>query len=204
VTPRINNMTAGCKGTEAVPEPTVAAGIAGGLMELAVSRGASRGALAERSLIDPAELQDLDNRIPFAKYVALMRAGKELCHDPALGSFNGVRMRKSIALIALTFALGIGTPAKLHPQPQEAQAKVGTASDSDAWRHYLIHVATLGLTPPPPPPARLLADTHLTRLSTSVGPCESRVHDLQSSFRLVKSRFVDANRKSSLVLQVTG
>src|ERR1039457_6937113 len=53
-------------------------------MELAVSKGASRGALAERSLIDPAELQDPDNRIPFAKYVALMRAGKELCHDPAL------------------------------------------------------------------------------------------------------------------------
>ncbi len=72
-----------------MPEPTVAAGIARGLMELAVSNGARRGALAERSLIDPAELQDLDNRIPFAKYVALMRAGKELCHDPALALHFG-------------------------------------------------------------------------------------------------------------------
>lgn len=72
-----------------MPEPTVAAGIARGLMELAVSKGASRGALAERSLIDPAELQDLDNRIPFAKYVALMKAGKELCHDPALALHFG-------------------------------------------------------------------------------------------------------------------
>jgi AraC-like DNA-binding protein len=72
-----------------VPEPTVAAGVAGALMELAVSKGASRRALAERSLIDPAELQDLDHRIPFAKYVALMRAAKQLCHDPALALHFG-------------------------------------------------------------------------------------------------------------------
>jgi AraC-like DNA-binding protein len=58
-------------------------------MELAVSKGASRRALAERSLIDPAELQDLDHRIPFAKYVALMRAAKQLCHDPALALHFG-------------------------------------------------------------------------------------------------------------------
>lgn len=70
-------------------EPTVAAGFVRGLMELAVSKGASRQELAERSRIDPAELQDRDNRIPFAKYVALMRAGKELCNDPALALHFG-------------------------------------------------------------------------------------------------------------------
>jgi AraC-like DNA-binding protein len=70
-------------------EPTVAAGFARGLMELAVSKGASRRELAERSGIDPAELQDRDNRIPFTKYVALMSAGKELCKDPALALHFG-------------------------------------------------------------------------------------------------------------------
>ncbi len=72
-----------------MPESTVAAGLARALIELAVSKGASQEALAERSQIDPQELQDLDNRIPFAKYVALMRAGKELCNDPALALHFG-------------------------------------------------------------------------------------------------------------------
>jgi AraC-like DNA-binding protein len=72
-----------------MPEPTVAAGVARVLMEFAASKGASRRALAERSLIDAAGLQDPDNRVPFAKYVALMRAGKELCHDPALALHFG-------------------------------------------------------------------------------------------------------------------
>jgi AraC-like DNA-binding protein len=70
-------------------ELTVAAGLARGLMELAVSKGASRTTLAGRSGIDPADLQDQDNRIPFASYVALMRAGKELCNDPALALHFG-------------------------------------------------------------------------------------------------------------------
>src|SRR5271155_527787 len=70
-------------------ELTVAAGLARGLMELAVSKGASRTALAERSGIDPVDLQNQDNRIPFANYVALMRAGKELCNDPALALHYG-------------------------------------------------------------------------------------------------------------------
>jgi AraC-like DNA-binding protein len=72
-----------------MPELTVAAGVVRGLMEVAVARGASRQELAERSGIDPAELQDRDNRIPFAKYVSLMRAGKELCNDPALALHFG-------------------------------------------------------------------------------------------------------------------
>jgi AraC-like DNA-binding protein len=72
-----------------VPELTIAAGTARALTELAASKGASRKALAERSGLSPAELQDPDNRIPFAKYVALMRAGKELCNDPALALHFG-------------------------------------------------------------------------------------------------------------------
>ena len=70
-------------------ELTIAAGVARALMELALAKGASRKALAERSGIDPGDLQDPDSRIPFSKYVALMRAGKELCQDPALALHFG-------------------------------------------------------------------------------------------------------------------
>lgn len=70
-------------------EPTVAAGVVLGLLEFAVSKGADRADLVERSQIDPAELQDRDGRIPFSKYVTLMRAGKELCDDPALALHFG-------------------------------------------------------------------------------------------------------------------
>jgi AraC-like DNA-binding protein len=72
-----------------MPELTVAAGLARGLMELAMSKGASQKELAHRSGIDLADLADQDNRIPFAKYVALMRAGKELANDPALALHYG-------------------------------------------------------------------------------------------------------------------
>jgi AraC-like DNA-binding protein len=70
-------------------EPTVGAGFARGLLELAVSKGARRPALIAQSGIDPADLEDQDARIPFARYVALMRAGKALCGDPALGLHYG-------------------------------------------------------------------------------------------------------------------
>src|SRR5688572_5076327 len=65
-------------------DATVSAGLARNLLEFAVSRGASRETLLARSGIDPALLDDLDNRIPFAAYVTLMRTGKELCNDSAL------------------------------------------------------------------------------------------------------------------------
>jgi AraC-like DNA-binding protein len=65
-------------------KPTVSAGFARALLELAVSKGASRAALLERSRIDPRRLQDPDNRIAQKKCVALMRAAQELCDDPAL------------------------------------------------------------------------------------------------------------------------
>jgi len=70
-------------------ELTVGAGYARGLMELAVAKGACRRALAERSGIDPEDLQDQDGRIPFENYVALMRAGKALSGCSALGLHYG-------------------------------------------------------------------------------------------------------------------
>jgi AraC-like DNA-binding protein len=72
-----------------MPELTIAASSVHALLELAVSRGASRQELTVRSRIDPAELRDRDNRIPFSNYVALMRAGQQLCADPALALHFG-------------------------------------------------------------------------------------------------------------------
>lgn len=70
-------------------EPTVAAGFARALLELAVQKGASREALIARSGIDPELLGDQDNRVPLPSYVKLMRAGKELSGDPALALHFG-------------------------------------------------------------------------------------------------------------------
>jgi AraC-like DNA-binding protein len=89
MTPGIKGMTAGCKGARAVREPTVAAGAVSALMEFAISRGANRPTLAARCHIDPSDLRDRDRRIPFSKYVALMRTGQELCRDPALALHFG-------------------------------------------------------------------------------------------------------------------
>lgn len=70
-------------------EPTVAAGAVRSLMEFAIAKGANPQTLAHRSGIDPVVLEDRDNRIPFSKFVALMRAGQELCKDPALALHFG-------------------------------------------------------------------------------------------------------------------
>jgi AraC-like DNA-binding protein len=70
-------------------DPTVSAGFARGLLDLAVAKGADRRTLLQRSGIEAAVLLDQDNRVPFASYVALMRAGKELARDPALALHYG-------------------------------------------------------------------------------------------------------------------
>ncbi len=70
-------------------ELTVAAGAARGLMEFAASRGADMATLAARSGLHLEDLADQDSRVPFAKYAALMRAGKNLCDDPALALHFG-------------------------------------------------------------------------------------------------------------------
>lgn len=70
-------------------EATVSAGYADNLMRFAEARGASPERLIEASCIHPNDLQDPDNRIEFTRYVALMRAAKQLCADPALALYLG-------------------------------------------------------------------------------------------------------------------
>jgi AraC-like DNA-binding protein len=91
-------------------ELTVAASGVRALLELAVSRGASRCALTERSRIEPAELEDRDNRVPFAKYVALMKAGQDLCGDPALALHFGESVDASE--ISFTHQIGASSMAE--------------------------------------------------------------------------------------------
>jgi AraC-like DNA-binding protein len=64
--------------------PTMAAGVARGLFDFAVAKGAERTALARRSGLDPADLQEPDRRVALTDYVALMHAGQALSGDPAL------------------------------------------------------------------------------------------------------------------------
>ena len=68
---------------------TVAAGVTRRVLELAVARGAGRMALLERSGIAPADLEDHDNRIALDRHIALLRAAKDCCADPAFALHYG-------------------------------------------------------------------------------------------------------------------
>ncbi|MBP6014197.1 MAG: AraC family transcriptional regulator [Alphaproteobacteria bacterium] len=86
-------------------ELTVAAGLARGLMQFAVSKGANQDALLARAGVTLDDLQDQDNRVPYANYVKLMRAAKELTNNPALalhyGEFNDFADISIVGLITL-------------------------------------------------------------------------------------------------------
>ena len=85
-----------------MPNPTVAAGYPKALLDFAVSRGADRQMLIERSHIRLDDLKDQDNRIPLAKYMALLKAGIELCNEPALSLLFGEAVRlQDISLVGL-------------------------------------------------------------------------------------------------------
>ena len=62
----------------------MAIGLARGLYDYAVARGADRAALAASAAIDPSTLNDPDARLPASRYVALMKAGQALTGDPSL------------------------------------------------------------------------------------------------------------------------
>lgn len=88
----------------AMAGPTVGAGFARGLFELAVSKGAERAALAAAAGVEPATLEDQDARLPFATYVTIMRAGKVLSGDVALGLHYGEQV--DIAEVSIVGLLG--------------------------------------------------------------------------------------------------
>jgi AraC-like DNA-binding protein len=82
--------------------PTVAAGYPKALLDFAVSRGADRRTLIARSQLRPEDLKDQDNRIPLSNYLALLKAGIELCNEPALSLLFGEAVRlQDISLVGL-------------------------------------------------------------------------------------------------------
>ena len=70
-------------------EFTVAAGLARGLTQFAVSQGADQETLLARAGITLDVLQDQDSRVPLENYITLMRAAKDLTNDPAFGLHSG-------------------------------------------------------------------------------------------------------------------
>jgi hypothetical protein len=85
-----------------MPNPTIAACYPKALLDFAVSRGADRQMLIDRSHICVDDLKDQDNRIPLAHYMALLNAGIELCNEPALSLLFGEAVRmQDISLVGL-------------------------------------------------------------------------------------------------------
>ena len=72
-----------------MPNPTIAAGYPKAFLDFAVSKGADRQTLLDRSGIPLVDLSDLDKRIPLGNYVTLLQAGIELCREPALALLFG-------------------------------------------------------------------------------------------------------------------
>jgi len=99
MTAAINSLSARNKPHGAAGGASVAAGIAKGLLEFAVSRGASRKLLVERSGIAFEEFEDPDRRIPLERYASLMRAGAKLSNEPALA----LRFGEAVDLAELSF-----------------------------------------------------------------------------------------------------
>ncbi|SRR5579862_61125 len=86
--PRPKNLIRDVKRLHRRP-PSVAAGFARGLVQLAARRGADPALLAQRAGLDPVLLEDQDARIALETYVALMRAAQSLTGDPAFALHFG-------------------------------------------------------------------------------------------------------------------
>ncbi|HPS77950.1 MAG TPA: AraC family transcriptional regulator ligand-binding domain-containing protein, partial [Thermoanaerobaculaceae bacterium] len=78
---------------------SVAAGVGKGLLDFAVSNGASRSLLASRAGVALEDLEDPDRRIPLERYAALMRAAALLCNEPAFA----LKFGEAVDLAELSF-----------------------------------------------------------------------------------------------------
>jgi AraC-like DNA-binding protein len=140
MTPRNIIMTASCSSAHSTPYRTVAASFAKALLELAVSKGAPREALAAQSGIDLHELQNGDNRIAFAKYVALMRTAKQLCNDPAFALHFGESVDLSeMTLVGLTGGSPTGSMSEDLAQLNR-YAPLAIEMDGEADRFQLTQI----------------------------------------------------------------
>jgi hypothetical protein len=98
--------------------PTISAGYPKALLDFAVSRGADRQTLIARAHIHPEELQNQDNRIPLANYLAMLHAGIELCNEPALALLFGEAVK--LADISI-----VGMMGQLAGNSEEGRRQMG-------------------------------------------------------------------------------
>jgi AraC-like DNA-binding protein len=97
MTSRNKTMTPGCNEQK---RATVAAGFARAFLDFAVSKGAEKRQLLERSRICSDHLAEPDNRVPFANYNSMMEAAIEMCDEPALALQFGEAVRlKDISIL---------------------------------------------------------------------------------------------------------
>ena len=97
MTAAIREMTSGVSGG-----PTVSAGYASALADLAAAEGANRAALLESCGLTPADLTDPDARLPFAVFKQLMREGARLSGQPALAlRFGASSPSEKLSIVGL-------------------------------------------------------------------------------------------------------
>jgi len=136
-----------------MPNPTVAAGYPRAFLDFAVSRGADRQLLIERSHISPDDLKDQDKRIPLTNYVDLVKAGIESSSEPALSLlFGEAVMLQDVSIVGL---IGVAfeniesmrrlanryAPLALDPdEGKSADAVEFVREDGDVWLRFTSDV----------------------------------------------------------------
>lgn len=122
MTSRNKNMTSGCNEQK---RATVAAGFARAFLDFAVSKGAEKRQILERSRICSDDLAEPDNRVPFASYISLMEAAIEMCDEPALALQFGEAVRlKDISILG-----HVGHAETAEQARQQANRYAGLAVD---------------------------------------------------------------------------
>jgi AraC-like DNA-binding protein len=121
-------------------ELTVAAAAVRALLEFAVSGGAGRATLVELSGIEGADLNDAEARIPFNRYVALMRAATHLCGDPALALHFGESV--DVAEFSIMHAVGGATNLgdAIAQGNRYASLTIEVEDDGTSGRFQLSHI----------------------------------------------------------------
>jgi AraC-like DNA-binding protein len=118
--------------------PTVAAGYAGTLVDFAQRCGVSRHALLQASGITPESLADHDARIPFERYVALMRAAKAMTGDPALALRFGAAVDLSDISILGLICLASETMLDAFAQMNRYGQLVVEAANADGGERFSL------------------------------------------------------------------
>jgi len=92
MTPGLTRMTARHRPQGGGFESTVCAGVARAWLDFAGAQGVDRSALLARAGLAPSALQDMDQRVPWIRFRALVLAAKALSGVPALGLRFGETM----------------------------------------------------------------------------------------------------------------